>query len=63
MNKSSNKKKMKKQHSVFSTDKKMQITAEADARVGTWTDLAATLGLSVLKLNMIMSKWSETEKS
>ena len=41
----------------------MQISAEANARVGTWMALAAMLGLSVLKLNTIMSKWSETEKS
>jgi hypothetical protein len=41
----------------------MQISAKADARVGAWVDLAAMLGLSVSKLNMIMSKWSETEKS
>jgi hypothetical protein len=53
---------MKKQHTAFSTDKKMQITAEVDTRVGTWMDLAATLGLSVSKLNMT-SKWSEMEKS
>jgi hypothetical protein len=44
-----------KQHTEFSIDKKMQISAEVDA--------AAALGLSVSKLNMIMSKWSETEKS
>jgi len=31
--------------------------------VGTQVNLAATLGLSVLKLNTKMSKWSETEKS
>jgi DNA-binding NtrC family response regulator len=61
--KSPNEKKMKQQHTAFSIDKKMQISAEANAHVGTRVDLAATLGLSVSKLNMKMSKWSETEKS
>jgi hypothetical protein len=32
---SSNEKKIKKQHKVFSTDEKMQILAKADAHVGT----------------------------
>jgi hypothetical protein len=42
---SSNGKKMKKQHKVFSVDERMQILAEVDAYVGTWVDLAAMLGL------------------
>jgi hypothetical protein len=37
----------------------MHIEAEVDAHVGTQVDLAALLGLSVLTLNIIMSKWSE----
>jgi hypothetical protein len=44
---SSNEKKMKKQHRMFSTDKKMQILAEVDTHMGAQVDLAATLGLSV----------------
>ena len=47
---------MKKQHKVFSVDEKMHKEAEVDAHVGTWVDLAAVLGLSVLTLSMIMSK-------
>jgi len=61
--KSSNEKKMKKQYTMFPMDKKMQISAKADRRVGTRVDLAATLGLSVSKLNVIIRKWSEIEKS
>jgi hypothetical protein len=58
---SSDEKKMK-QRKVFSIDKKMQILAEADAHVGTWVDLAAVLGLSVLTSNTIVSKRSEEVK-
>ena len=54
---------MKKQHKVFSVDEKMHVEAEIDTHVGTRADLAALLGLSVLMLNTIMSKWSEIEKS
>jgi len=54
---------MKKQYTMFPMDKKMQISAKADRRVGTRVDLAATLGLSVSKLNVIIRKWSEIEKS
>jgi len=54
---------MKKQHKVFSIDGKMHIEAEVDAHVGTPVDLAAVLGLSVLILNTIMSKWLEIDKS
>ena len=39
VNMSSNGKKMKKQHKVFSVDKKMQIVAEIDAFDGTWVDI------------------------
>jgi hypothetical protein len=53
---SSNEKKMKKQHKVFSIDEKMHIEAKVDTDVGTRVDLAALLGLSVLTLNTIMSK-------
>jgi hypothetical protein len=60
---SSNVKKMKKQHTVFSIDKKMQILAKADAHVGTPMDLAAMLVLLVLTLHTILSKRSEIEKS
>jgi len=60
---SSNEKKMKKQHKVFSIDGKMYIEAEVDAHVGTQLGLVTVLGLSVLSLNMIMSKWLETDKS
>lgn len=57
-------KKMKKQHKVFSTAKKTQILATADAHVGTRVDLAAMLGLSVLTLNTtVSSKGSEIGKS
>jgi hypothetical protein len=59
---SSNGKKIKKQHKVFSVDKKMQIQAEVDAYIGTWVDVAAVLGLWVSALNTIVSKWSEIEK-
>jgi hypothetical protein len=41
---SPNEKKMKKQHKVFSITKKMQISAKADAHMGTRVDLAAILG-------------------
>jgi hypothetical protein len=60
---SSIEKKMKKQCEVFSIDEKMQILPEVDAHVGTWVDLAAVLDLSVLMLNMVVSKRSEIEKS
>jgi len=46
VNMSSNEKKMKKQRVMFSIDKKMQVLAEVDARLGTWVDLVAILGLS-----------------
>jgi hypothetical protein len=59
---SSNEKNMKKQHKVFSIDEIMQILADS-AHVGTWVDLVAMLGLLVSTLNMIVSKWSEIEKS
>jgi hypothetical protein len=45
-----------KQHKVFSIHEIMQILAD-NAHVGTWVDLAAMLGLFVLTLNMIASKW------
>jgi hypothetical protein len=61
--KTSNEKKMKKQYTMFPINKKIQISAKADGRVGTQVDLAATLGLSVSKLNVIIRKWSEIEKS
>jgi hypothetical protein len=60
--KSSNEKKMKKQYTMFPIDKKIQISAKADGRVVTRVDPAATLDLSISKLNVIMSKWSEIEK-
>jgi hypothetical protein len=60
---SSNEKKMKKQHKVFSTDEKMQILAKADGHVGTRVDLAARFGLLVSTLNAIVNKRSEIEKS
>jgi hypothetical protein len=60
---SSNEKKMKKQHKVFSTDEKMQTLAKADAHVRTRVDLAARFGLLVSTLNTIVNKWSEIEKS
>jgi hypothetical protein len=41
----------------------MQILAAVDAHVGTWVDLAAMLGLSVLTLNTIVSKQSEIEET
>jgi hypothetical protein len=40
---SSNGKKMKKQHIVFSIDEKMQILAKVEAHMGTPVDLAAML--------------------
>jgi hypothetical protein len=60
---SSNEKKMKKQHIVFSIDEKMQILAKVDAQVGTPVDLVAMLVLSVLTLHTILSKRSEIQKS
>jgi len=60
---SSNEKKMKKQHKVFSTDEKMQISAKADADTGTQVDLVVMFGLLVSTLNTIVNKRSETEKS
>jgi hypothetical protein len=60
---SSNYKKIMKQHKMFSVDENLQIIAEVDAHMGTWVDLAALIGLSVSKLNMIVSIWSEIEKS
>jgi hypothetical protein len=51
-----------KQHKVFSIREIMQILAD-DAHVGTWVDLAAMLGLFVLTLNMIVSKWYKMKKS
>lgn len=63
VNMSSNGKRMKKQHKMFSVDEKMQILAEIDAFDGTWVDIAAMLGLWVSKLNTIVSKRSEIEKS
>jgi hypothetical protein len=59
---SSNEKKMKKQHKMFSINEIMQILAD-DVHVGTWVDLATMLGLLVSILNTIVSKWSEREKS
>ena len=59
---SSNEKKIKKQHKVFSIHEIMQMLTN-DAHVGTWVDLAAMLSLSVLTLNMIVSKWYEIKKS
>jgi hypothetical protein len=56
---SSNKKKMKKQGKVFSTDEKMQILVEAVTHMGTRVDVAAMLGLSVLIFNTTVSKGSE----
>lgn len=53
---------MKKQYTMFPIDKKIQISAKADGRVVTRVDPAATLDLSISKLNVIMSKWSEIEK-
>jgi hypothetical protein len=52
---SSNEKKMKKQCKVFSITKKMQISAEGEAHMGTRVDLAALFGLSVLTLSKIVS--------
>ena len=60
---SSNEKKIKKLHKVFSTDEKAKIVAKADAHMGTWADLAAMFGLLVSTLNTIVNKWSEIEKS
>jgi hypothetical protein len=54
--------KMKKQYKMFSTDGKMQISAERDAHVGTRVDLAAMLGLLVSTFNTTVNKWSEIEK-
>jgi hypothetical protein len=59
----SNEKEMKKQCKVFSVDEKMQILAQIDTRTGTRVDLAAVLGVSVLVLDTIVNKWSETENS
>jgi len=59
---SSIEKKMKKQHKAFSIHEIMQILAD-NTHVGTWVDLVAMLGLLVLTLNTIVSKWSEIEKS
>jgi hypothetical protein len=53
---------MKKQRKVFSIDGKMQVSAEADAHVGTWVDLAPMFGLLVSTFNMTVSKQSEIEK-
>ena len=39
------------------------MLAEDDTHVGSWVDLAAMLGLSVLTLKTVVSKWSEIEKS
>jgi hypothetical protein len=60
---SSNRKKMKKQCKVFSVDVNIEILAEVDTHVGTQVDLVAMLGLWLSTLNMIVSKWSELEKS
>ena len=54
--------KMKEQCKVFSIGGKMQISAEADAHMGTRVDLAAMLGLLILTFNMTVSKRSEIEK-
>jgi len=53
---------MKKQCKVFFIDEKMQISAEADAHVGTWVDLAAMLGLLISTFNTTVSKRAEIEK-
>jgi hypothetical protein len=53
-------KKMKKQHKVFSIDKNMQILTEVDAHVGTPWDLVTMLVLSVSVLHMILSKRSNS---
>jgi hypothetical protein len=53
---------MKKQCKVFPTNGKMQISAKADAHVGTRVDLAAMLGLLVSTFNTTVSKQSEIEK-
>jgi len=60
---SSNGKKMKEQHKVFSVDKKMQILPEVAAYVGTWVDLVVMLGLWVSTLNTKVSKWSAIQTS
>jgi len=60
---SSNEKKMKKQHKVFPTDEKMQISAKDDADMGTWVDLVVMFGLLVSTLNTIVNKRSEIDKS
>jgi len=52
---SSNEKKIKKQHNVFSKHEIMQILAD-NAHVGTWVDLAAMLGLLIPTLNVTVSK-------
>ena len=56
---SSNEKKMKKQHKVFSI---MQKLAEVDAHVGNPLFVCLLLILSVSTLNTILNKWSEIEK-
>jgi Mlc titration factor MtfA (ptsG expression regulator) len=53
---SSNETKMKKQCKVFTVDEKMQTLTEVNSCVGTRMVLAAMLGLSVLKLNTIVSQ-------
>jgi hypothetical protein len=53
---SSNEKKMKKQHKVFSINEKMQILAKVDVHVKTPVDLVAMLVLLVLTLHTILSK-------
>jgi len=60
---SSNEKKMKKQHKVFSTDEKMQISVKADADMGTQLDLVVMFRLLVSTLNTIVNKRSEIQKS
>jgi len=41
----------------------MQILAKVDTHMETQVDPAAVLGLSVLTLHTIVSKWPEIEKS
>jgi hypothetical protein len=60
---SSNEKKMKKQCKVFATAEKMPILAEDDAHVGTQVNIAAIPGLSVSRLNTMVSQWSEIDRS
>ena len=60
---SSNEKKMKKQHTVFSTEEKMQISTKVEVDMGTHVDLVVMFGLLVSSLNTIVNKWPETEKS